>query len=333
MPAIHTTPKSRTVFPLAVAVLLCAGAVCVAQADRSPARGQGEVEVRVRNHTGVALSGVPVRGGVPFARGVLREGGQARLVTAGGAEAPCRVRPTARWYDGSVKWLLVDTRVDLPPAGELKLRLLPGAPAAKSGRGVAVRQTGDAILVDTGAARFAFSKKRFALPEAAWLTPRGGAAVPIMTQPGRFVCEIEHRPPGPPTEENWLRDAAGGLRETFTAGAGDAYKAEVESANDLRAVIKLSGWLVNKRGRKLIQYVIRAHVCAGRPELKIRPTFIYAGKPKQDFIRSLYLRFPREADGAAEWALGGETRHAGKLGGDGVSLVAVGPDKFYHLAP
>ena len=77
------------------------------------------------------------------------------------------------------------------------------------------------------------------------------------------------------------------------------------------------------------------HQYAGRPELKICPTFIYAGKPKEDFIRSMYLRFPRVAEGAAKWALGGETKHEGRLNGDNdeVSLVATGPEKFYHLVP
>jgi hypothetical protein len=297
--------------------------------------GHSEVVIKVYNHSGVSLHGIPARGGVPFACGVLREGNQARLLTGAGMDLPCRVRPIAHWYDGSVKWLLVDTQVDLPPAGELRLRLVPGeAGSALKGR-VKVQDTAYAIMVDTGPARFQFSKKRFGLPGAAWADLGGNvkAERQVMAQPGEIVCEIEHQPPGPPTEENWLRDAAGGLRETFTTGPAGEYKAEVESANDLRAVIKLTGWLVNDQGRKLIQYVIRVHACAGRPELEICPTFIYAGKPKEDFIRSLYLRFPRTAEGVAEWALGGESKHAGQLNDEAVSLVSVGPEKFYHLVP
>jgi len=297
--------------------------------------GHADVEIKVQNHSGVPLHSIPVRGGVPFARGVLRDGSQARLLTGDGLELPCRVRPTAHWYDGSVKWLLVDTQMDLPKAGELRLRLVPGEPGSALKGRVKVQNTIDAILVDTGPARFQFPKKRFGLPGAAWVDLDGDAKAEtqVMTQPGEIVCEVEHQPPGPPAEENWLRDAAGGPRESFTTGPAGDFKAEVESANDLRAVIKLSGWLVNDRGRKLIQYVIRVHACAGRPELEICPTFIYAGRPKEDFIRSLYLRFPRAADGVAEWALGGESRHAGGLNDEGVSLITVGPEKFYHLVP
>ena len=82
---------------------------------------------------------------------------------------PCRVRPIAHWYDGSVKWLLVDAQVDLQPDGELRLRLLPGKPAAASKRPVTVQSTADSLLVDTGAARFQFPRNRFGLPGAAWV--------------------------------------------------------------------------------------------------------------------------------------------------------------------
>ncbi len=318
----------------------------VASSGAPPTSGaHSDVELTIRNHTGVPLRGSPVRGGVPFARGVLQDCREALLVTGAGIELPCRVRPAARWYDGSVKWLMVDTQVDLPAGEALKLRLSPGPAAAArqtDGR-VTLRDSEDMIEADTGPTRYQFPKKRFGLPGAAWadLDGDGRAETQVMAQPGQFVCEVEHQPPGPPTEENWLRDAArhttdaaGAPRETFTAGPSDGYKAEVESANDLRAVIKLSGWLVNDKGRKLIQYVIRVHACAGRPEIEICPTFIYAGRPKEDFIRALYLRFPRIADGDAQWALGGETRHEGRFNGDeDVSLFCIGPEKFYHLIP
>jgi hypothetical protein len=315
-------------------MLVCSGWLPAAP----PAAAPSEIGITVRNHTGVSLTSAAVRGGVPLGRGLLRDGTQARLLSADETEMPCRVWPTARWYDGSVKWLLVDTQVNLRPNDELRLRLFPGNPrTATPKRTVTVQDVDNTLVVDTGAARFQFPRKNFGLPGAAWLDLDGDgrAETQVMAQPGEFVCEVEHQPPGPPAEENWLQDAAGGPRETFAPGpAGDA-KAELENANDLHAVIKLSGWLVNRQGRKLILYVIRVHAYAGQPELKICPTFIYAGKPKEDFIRSMYLRFPRVANGAAEWALGGETRHVGRLNADKdeVSLIATGPEKFYHLVP
>jgi hypothetical protein len=68
--------------------------------------------------------------------------------------------------------------------------------------------------------------------------------------------------------------------------------------------------------------------------LRIVHSFVYAGKPKEDFIRTLSLRLPLETTGAANWALGGEKGYSGMLAaGEAVSLWEVGPAKIYHLAP
>lgn len=293
-----------------------------------------EVALTVRDYAAVERTGAPVRGGVPFARGELAECAQARLVDAAGNDLPCAVRPIAHWWDGSVKWLLVDTQVDLPAGGETRLRLLPGE-ASAAAAAVDVQDTDNEIVVDTGAARFVFSKSSFGLPAAAWadLDGDGEPETQVVSRPGEFVCEVQHTPPGEPNEEEWLRDAAGGARESFIATPEADYAVEVESANDLRAVVKLSGWLANNEGRRLLQYTIRAAAIAGSPELRLVVNFVYAGDPKQDFIRALYLRFPT-AEPAAEWALGGERAHEGDLAaGESVSLTQIGPQKIYHLAP
>jgi len=300
------------------------------------AEAQVEVALRVRDHAGVAREAWPVRGGVPLQRGVLQECHEARLLDADGRELPCQVRPIARWYDGSVKWALVDTQVSLPASGETQLRLRLGETPQAEGPRVRVAEAPEAVTVDTGPARFVFSRGAFRLPSEAWadLDNDGRWDTQVAGEGSELVCEVEHQPPGEPEEENWLRDATGGPRETFAANADADYRVEVESANDLRAVVRISGWLTNAAGRRLLQYVIRVHACAGRPELRIVHTLIYAGKPKEDFIRTIRLRIPRQATGEATWTLGGETAHAGALTpGSSVSLWEIGPKKLYHLAP
>lgn len=295
---------------------------------------RAEVALTVTDRAGVARVAAPVRGGVPFARGELPECTTARLVDADGADLPCAVRPIARWWDGSVKWLLVDTQVDLPAGGTAPLRLLPGEVPPRT-RALGISETDAVITIDAGAARFVFAKDRFGLPAAAWADLDGDrtAETQVVAAPGEFACEVEHEPPGEPNEEEWLRDAAGSGRERFVAAPEGDYRAEIESASDLRAVVKLSGWLVNAEGRRLLQYVIRAHASAGSPELRVAVTFVYAGDPKTDFIRALSLRFPWTETGTT-WALGGEVAHEGGLGaGESVSLTEIGPQKIYHLAP
>ncbi|MGD9498038.1 MAG: hypothetical protein AB7Y46_17180 [Armatimonadota bacterium] len=310
---------------IAIGVIFVLGVTAVACA---------EVALTVRDHAGCPRASEPVRGGVPFARGELAQCDSARLVDARGNDLPCAVRPIARWWDGSIKWLLVDTQLSLPAGGVAHLRLLPGEQPPRP-PALAVSDTDRAITVDTGAVRFVFSKARFGLPAAAWgdLDGDGTAETQVVDAPGEFVCEVEHEPPGQPNEEEWLRDAAGGARERFVAAPEGDYRAEVESTNHLRAVVKLSGWLVNTEGRRLLQYVIRAHACAGSPDLRLAVTFVYAGDPKRDFIRALSLSFPWAEQGR-RWALGGESAHEGELSaGESVSLWEIGPQKIYHLAP
>ena len=88
---------------------------------------QWEVPLTVREHANLARRTAPVRGGVPFPRGQLTDGAQARLVDSAGGEVPCAVRPLARWYDGSVKWLAVDARVDLAAGGLAHVRISCGS--------------------------------------------------------------------------------------------------------------------------------------------------------------------------------------------------------------
>lgn len=300
------------------------------------ALAQVEVPLTVRDHSGVARKEAPVRGGVPFARGVLPACDSARLVAADGAELPCRVRATAHWWDGSIKWLLVDTRANVPAGGEVALRLQPGVASAAGGPRVAVTETADALQVDTGPAKFVFSRRDFGLPSGAWADTKGDGKwdAQVCSGGSEFWCEVEHQAPGPPEEENWLRDASGSARERFSAGPAGGHTVQVETQSDLRVVLRLSGWLVNAQGRKLLQYVIRVHACAGSPELRLQHSFIYAGKPKEDFIRAICLRFPLTTQGPASWALGGEARHQGELAeGERVSLWETGPRKIYHLAP
>jgi hypothetical protein len=170
-----------------------------------------EVSLTARNHTGVALTAQPVRSGVPFALGELKEP-QAQLVDEQGKPWPCAVRPTARWYDGSIKWLLVDTQVSLQPDQQVTLKLRvgrdildrpSGGPGSPAPRGVKVEERPDQIVVDTGPARFVFSRKAFGCPTAVWLDLNGDGKAEKQATAGatEFTCEVEHTPPGPPNEE------------------------------------------------------------------------------------------------------------------------------------
>lgn len=117
-------------------------------------------KVYVREITGWARSNEPIRIGIPLPRGWLAEGRSASL-SSGDTSLISQGRALAQWPDGSAKWYLVSTAIDLAP-NELKtLELKPDDTAVKAGIEVNVRS--DALEVDTGTARFRFPHKGTAL--------------------------------------------------------------------------------------------------------------------------------------------------------------------------
>ena len=63
--------------------------------------------------------GMPVRTGIPFPEGALKDAARVRVVTASGKEAPSQVSITGWWPDGSVRWGLIDF---LAPGGGCAVR-------------------------------------------------------------------------------------------------------------------------------------------------------------------------------------------------------------------
>ncbi len=68
-----------------------------------------------RPTSGVPRRGEPITVGVPLPRGRVRD--VATLVAVAGQVLPTQTRALEHWSDGSVRWALLDTRVDLPPEG------------------------------------------------------------------------------------------------------------------------------------------------------------------------------------------------------------------------
>jgi hypothetical protein len=109
----------------------------------------------VRGAADVARCGEPVTFGVPFPAGAVREGDLWSLMDAAGRPASVQTRALNRWPDGSVRWMLVDGRVDVDGAQTYHLARTPRAAAAAC---IRVERAELALIVDTGAARFEFRR-------------------------------------------------------------------------------------------------------------------------------------------------------------------------------
>jgi hypothetical protein len=97
----------------------------------------------------------PVTFGVPFPPGTVRDAAGWCLVSDSGTARPAQTRVLETWPDGSIRWMLVDGHVDCPAGGDGRVRLeILANDGGVAPPPISLRQTADAVIVDTGAARF-----------------------------------------------------------------------------------------------------------------------------------------------------------------------------------
>ncbi len=187
----------------------------------------------------IARVGEPIRLGVPFAKGAVRNLADCLLLDDRGRPVPMQSRALDRWSDQSVRWGLLDffaTHDGHPPACTYVLDT--GAHRPDTSRALATRQAGDRVVVDTGSGRFVIRVGgTFPFEE---VTCGGAPAV----DPARGGLAIED---------------ADGRRGTAAILALD-----IEDAGPLRAVVRLEGTVARPGdGSPLMRMVCRCHFFSG----------------------------------------------------------------------
>lgn len=124
-----------------------------------PAAPAGSVALTVTEPSGRTRSALPVTSGVPLAKGALYRADNVRL-TAGSVTLPLQSRAEARWEDGSIKWLLIDTQLDLE-AGQTAALVLHYGGAERLAAAGPVKLTElsgrSGLVMDSGALRAVLS--------------------------------------------------------------------------------------------------------------------------------------------------------------------------------
>ena len=307
--------------------------------------GAGEsapISLRIPELAGASRRREVVTSGVPLAKGVLADAAQCRLLDAHGKEVPFMPTVLARWPDGSIKWMLLDFRASVEARGTARVTLECGAKptAALPDDRVSARETEDLIDVVTGPLRFRVvraGQRRYTFIDAAWLDMNGdgtfsGQEAVIAAGRGDSQFEIETTPPGPPQEENWLLDAAGGPRKRFTAVVT---RTCIEFQNPLRVVVLVRGEYRNGERESTGPFWTRYTAWAGSSTIGVEHFFAFDADVEKAFLRSLSLGLQFEGAGRLKAAFGlehGETA-APECHHSEVALVEVMPDRFYHLVP
>jgi PcRGLX-like N-terminal RIFT barrel domain len=119
--------------------------------------------------------GEPVTFGVPLPRGAVQPTDRW-TIHARGAEHEAQTREVDRWSDGSVRWMLVDARIDVDPAAPepFELRRAVEIPPPHAGA-IAVVDVSDEPTIATGAATFVIRRRAGVLLESR--SPNGDGRV------------------------------------------------------------------------------------------------------------------------------------------------------------
>lgn len=258
--AIATGPDGSTV----------AGEAFTFRAVPPPAPATGAdtfaVPLAVQNPHEFAAARWPITTGVPFAQGALASADQVRLMHAG-EEHAAQFQLTARWPDGSVKWLLVTFLASVPAGGQTEYRLEcgPAVQAAAATEGLTVQPTPDGVRINSGVLTLHVDR-------------RGSLRDVFSGDERRFAA---------PTRAHTVAEDLQGT--TYLPAEGTL---EIEEAGPIRAVIKSVCPLRDARGSHLARIEQRIEAYAGLAWIRVHHTLVVDGPERFTTFQRLSYRVP-----------------------------------------
>ncbi|GEM_PF-2650697 len=249
-----------------------------------------------------------VRTGVPFPKGLVQANDAIQLTAAGSDIAlPMQTRPLSLWEDGSVRWLLIDTQVDLGAQEEKALELKYAASAVVNDNPLAISQDDDFIHIDTGPLQFTVPKHNGGIIHSAILTTGADSHTVIAAPTG------DNSDRGPWVSVDGQTHFGGLLKsdsvpaandpiqkyEEYVASEGEDFNLHglwdlsvtIEEQGDLHAVIRISGTHLDNSGIAYSSFVTRVHAYRGQSQLKIDHTLVFTGTGN-DKISDYGFRLP-----------------------------------------
>ena len=235
-----------------------------------------DIPLTVSETAGLARHQYPITSGIPLPRGLLKSAAVLQLMDPQGRFVPAAIQELARWpEDGSLRWIQVHFAASLPANGRVVyfLRQVGALPRFPSPIGLSRRREG--VEVVTGPLRMVMGGQSQQLLDQVWVDENWGydfSARTRILESGHFRIALR----------------SGGV--TYGMGPWSENRVEVEEANAVRAVIKVSGTFVSEDGVAApFDYVARVTVYGGKTYFKldltlIRPCGSAAGEfPLEDF--------------------------------------------------
>jgi hypothetical protein len=282
--------------------------------------GLYRVPLHLAEPVGVERVREPARFGVPVPRGLLRDTQHVQLHDDRGDERPVQVEPAAYWPDGSFKWIILDTFLDLPAHGKAVWRLSLGTRVARREpqKTLSITQDDEQVTIDTGVLKFVLLKERNEFIHAAWLDGNGDGrydegeqivAPPVFNETRGLFVDLARVA----NAERWRRGS--GPHWAVIAPKPDTFKVEV--AGPLCAEFLYEGWHHSETAAdmdpwsnvaaKTFRYVLRIRAYAGSSTLRVFHTFINTEDPRDIRVRSIGLRLPVNVSGKPVYTFGGSS--------------------------
>jgi hypothetical protein len=207
--------------------------------------------------------------GTPWPAGAVPKEQAFALTAADGTAVPVQTWPIAYWPDGSLKWTAHAVAVDTPA----ETYTLKAGPAAAPATPVTVKDSRKYLDVDTGVIRARIRKDGSELISQIW----------------RGETEIARKAQLVNLKQNRIDEDEESTTE-LDRHLGDIQKVTVEQAGPVRAVIRIDGRHVSKKGRAWLPFTVRLYFYAGAESIRMMHTFVFDRDGQHDHIAGLGVR-------------------------------------------
>jgi PcRGLX-like N-terminal RIFT barrel domain/PcRGLX-like protein central beta sandwich domain len=222
-----------------------------------------ELKLAVSDDSGKVRKAGTVTSGLPFARGVLKELSKLSVST-GGKNIPAQFSKLVSWDDGSVRWALLDTQLDLAAGGRTEVVVRDDGKNKMSTSPIVVRDSAAELVISTGGLKLIVSRKKPGLIQSLivdgqeQVTTAGRGPVIYTLGEARQVQKKVGR-------KKYTGTEYGPGKEIVALPPSEVV---VELAGPLRTVVRLRGKFPGIHNG-LLSYTARLSVFAGQKFVKI----------------------------------------------------------------
>lgn len=215
----------------------------------------------------------PLRGGVPLPEGKVTTVDEFQLYDSGPSPVAAQFDVTARWSDGSIRWVLVSFTG--PSRGPYYVSLDGAAGAASSTNLQMQSNDRGEITIHTGQATFQFLPHALMI-DAAHLPGEGGEALWANGGEGAYLIDNQGR-------------------TARVAGSEADIETEILVEGPQRITLRRSGWYVTDDGERVARATVRFGFHNQSAVVHLSHTLVFTEDTNQLWVRDYGVEIPFEA--------------------------------------